>query len=352
MKIQQTLLYPFSLMYDGVTRLRNHLYELEMKKSVAFTPVIISVGNLSVGGTGKTPMIEYLLELLHKNYQLATLSRGYGRRTRGFRMAGPEDSALTIGDEPYQLYQAWKDKAVVAVGEERAMAIPEILFAHPEVEVILLDDAFQHRAVIRDYNLLLTTWQRPFFKDTVLPGGRLRETRKGAARASAIVVTKCPEQAAERELMEYRKEIARYAGEKIPVFFSCLAYGDPQPFEKKILDEPEKPEKVVLVSGLASAALLEKEVNRRFRLVQHFQYPDHHIYKAEELEQAVSVARQQEGTSLLTTTKDAAKWQEPSLKKLLEEVSVYTLPVRHRFMAEEETFHGQLLKTIAEKMKV
>lgn len=349
MKIQQTLLFPFSLLYDGVTRLRNHLYELEMKKSVAFTPVIINVGNLSVGGTGKTPMIEYLLRLLHQNYQLATLSRGYGRRTRGFRLAGPEDSAKTLGDEPYQLYQSWKDKVVVAVGEERAVAIPEILFAHPEVEVILLDDAYQHRAVIPDFSLLLTTWQRPFFEDYVLPAGRLREARKGAARADAIVVTKCPNQPDEREMERYRKAIAYYAGEEIPVFFSALAYEEPQPLQEAPLVAPGK---VVLVSGLANAALLEHEVKKRFSLLRHFEYPDHHPYKVEELEQIVAFAREQGGAALVTTTKDAAKWEESSLKELLEGVPVYTLPVRHRFLAGEEVFCEELLKTIAEKMKV
>ncbi|WP_017731434.1 tetraacyldisaccharide 4'-kinase [Nafulsella turpanensis] len=349
MKIQQTLLYPFSIVYDGITRLRNHLYELEMKKSVAFTPVLINVGNLSVGGTGKTPMVEYLIRLLQQDYRLATLSRGYGRRTRGFRLAGPEESAKTLGDEPYQLYQAWKDKIVVAVGEERTAAIPEILYAHPEVELILLDDAFQHRAVKADFNILLTTWQRPFFDDYVLPAGRLREARKGAARAEAIVVTKCPPSVDEKKLEAYRTSIARYAGAGKPVFFSTLAYDAPQPFKGEPLAAPEK---VVLVSGLANASLLEEEVKGRFQLLKHFPYPDHYNYKKEDLQQVVDFARQQEGAVLLTTTKDAAKWQDPVLSQLLERVPVYTLPVRHRFLAGEEAFRLLLSKTIVEKMKV
>ena len=349
MKIHEKALYPFSVLYDGITRFRNHLYELEIKKSCSFEPVVINVGNLAVGGTGKTPMIEYLIGLLQERYQLATLSRGYGRRTYGFRLAAPEDTALTLGDEPFQLYQKWKEKVIVAVGERRAMAIPQVLYEHPEVEVFLLDDAYQHRPVRPDLNILLTTWQRPFFRDYVLPAGRLREGRRGAARAHAIVVTKCPGQVTEAELEVYRKETARYAGEEIPVYFSSLAYDHPQPFSGPLTSLPQK---VVLVSGLARADLLEQEVGNKYQLLKHFRYSDHHPYTAEELVQLKAFVQGQPGCALLTTEKDAVKWLKPQFNELLQEIPVFVLPVRHQFLEGKEAFEARVLKTVAEKMKV
>lgn len=350
MKVHEAALYPFSLLYNGVTRLRNHLYDLEIKKSCRFTPVLLNVGNLAVGGTGKTPMIEYLIRLLQKEYTLATLSRGYGRRTRGFRLAGPQESANSLGDEPYQLYLQWKEELVVAVGEERAAAIPQILYEHPEVEVILLDDAYQHRAVEADLNLLLTTWQRPFFSDYVLPAGRLREARKGARRAKGVVVTKCPAALTTEQQQEYHRHIARYAGEETPVFFSTLAYE--APYELRSGREASLPAVVVLVSGLANAGLLEGEVQKHTRLVKHFRYADHHRYSEEEIKEIIAFAQERPGCALLTTSKDAGKWLEEPIFSLLAAVPVYVLPVRHRFLERQEAFNELILKTVAEKKKV
>ncbi len=350
MKVHEAALYPFSVLYDGVTRLRNHLYDLELKKSCSFTPVLINVGNLAVGGTGKTPMVEYLTHLLKEEVVLATLSRGYGRKTRGFRLAGEGDSASSLGDEPYQLYHQWKEEVKVAVGEQRAAAIPEILFEHPEVEVILLDDAYQHRAVTADCNILLTTWQRPFFRDHVLPAGRLREARKGAERAHLVVVTKCPAKPGAEEKEYYRQQIARYAGADTPVFFSTLAYSAPHALLSG--QETAFPESVILVSGLAKADLLEEEVRKHTEVVKHFRYGDHHRYTVEEMGEIVALAASRPGCGLLTSSKDAVKWVEEPLKGLLEQVPVFVLPVRHQFMEEEDAFKKLILKTIAEKKKV
>lgn len=348
MKLHELALYSFSVLYDGATRLRNHLYELEIKKSVRFEPVVLNVGNLAVGGTGKTPMIEYLIRLLQERYRLAVLSRGYGRRSRGFRLAGPDDTAATLGDEPYQLYRNWKKEVVVAVGEERALAIPQILYEHPEVEVILLDDAYQHRAVQADLDILLTTWQRPFFHDRVLPAGCLRESRKGAARAGAIVVTKCPASPLQKEVIRYQQEIVRYAGPDTPVCFSSLAYDKPYGLFQK---EQKEPEAVVLVSGLAGAGLLEAEAVGRYKLLKHFNFPDHHHYTAKEAAEFVACAKQHAG-AILTSEKDAVKWLDPTIAVVLQEVPVYVLPVRHRFIGGETAFDSLILKTIAGKMKV
>jgi tetraacyldisaccharide 4'-kinase len=349
MKLHELALYPFSVLYDGATRLRNHLYELDIKKSCRFEPVVLNIGNLAVGGTGKTPMIEYLLRLLHKDYRLATLSRGYGRRTYGFRLANEQDTAASLGDEPFQLYRSWKEKALIAVGEERALAIPQILYEHPEVEVILLDDAYQHRSVQADLNILLSTWQRPFFKDRVLPAGRLRESRKGAARAGAVVVTKCPATPSAEEILYYKEQISTYTAGNTPVFFSILVYDTPYPL---FGNTAELPEKVVLVSGLANPALLEQEARSRYQLIRHFRFPDHHRYTVKEIEQFVASVGQHPDAALLTSEKDAVKWLDPAIAEVLQELPVYVLPVRHRFLEGAEAFEALITKTIAGKMKV
>ena len=349
MKIHEAALYPFAVLYDGATRLRNHLYELEIKKSCSFAPVVINVGNLAVGGTGKTPMTEYLIGMLHQKYKLAVLSRGYGRRTYGFRLAGEEDTAETLGDEPFQIYRRWKGKIVVGVGAQRVAAIADIMFEHPETEVILLDDAYQHRPVVADMNILLTTWQRPFFQDYVLPAGRLREARKGAKRAHAVVVTKCPDNLSEDQKNHFTRQIRKYAAAEVPVYFTGLQYGEPKPTGGQVAQAIKE---VVLVTGLANARLPEEEVRKRYNLLKHFEYPDHHRYTVRELSEMVSFAKDRPGSVIITTEKDVVKWINPSFQEILKEVPVYFLPVKHYFLKRGEVFEAQLLKTIAEKKKV
>ncbi len=349
MKAHQVALYPFSILYDGATRLRNRLFELNYRKSYGFGPVVINVGNLSAGGTGKTPMTEYLIRLLHRRYKVATLSRGYGRKTKGFRLAGSQDSAATLGDEPFQLYKAWKEDVVVAVGEKRAEAIPQIMAAHPNTEVILLDDAYQHRAVKRDLNILLTTWEKPFFQDYVLPAGRLRESRKGAERADMVVVTKCPSSLTPEMILHYRKNIQFYAGNDVPVFFSTLEYDEPQLFNPVQGGQSKMPERLVLVSGLAKAQPFEEQARKKGSVLRHFRYPDHYAYKAEDLEKIVAFVGNEKGCGILTTEKDAVKWAEPRLRDLLSEVPVFTLPVRHLFIEGKQAFEGLVLNIITEQ---
>lgn len=218
MPLHQILLFPFSALYDAATRLRNHLYDIGTKPVIHFETITVSVGNLAVGGTGKSPMVEYLVRLLKGQYKVATLSRGYGRKTKGFILASEQSTAASIGDEPMQFYRKFGAEVAVAVGEERAIAIPEILFHHSDTEVIILDDAFQHRKVGRDLNILLTAYHSPFFKDHVLPAGRLREARKGAHRADIVVVTKCPPTLDEKDKTSFSQAIREYAQPDVPIF--------------------------------------------------------------------------------------------------------------------------------------
>ena len=263
MRVLNVLLFPISVIFRIATGIRNHLYEIGHKKSFQFEIPVINVGNLNIGGSGKTPTIEYLIRLLKKDYVLATLSRGYGRRTRGLRFASDSDNASTLGDEPYQFHRNFGKEVKVVVGEDRAFAIPNILQEYPDTAVILLDDAFQHRRVRPHLNILLTDYEKPFYQDFLLPMGRLREGRMEAQRADIVVVTKCSEVLDDDVQAAVEKEITRYSGNK-PVFFSFIRYGSPTPFQQT--DNPIS-HRVVLVSGIAKPQPLEDYVSAHFELV-------------------------------------------------------------------------------------
>jgi len=339
------LLWPFALLFDLATRIRNYLYDLGQKKSFTFDTVVVSVGNLNVGGSGKTPMVEYLIRQWADRYQLATLSRGYGRKTQGILVASPADDARTIGDEPFQLLRKFKDKIKVVVGEERAVAIPSILHQFPEVQVILMDDAFQHRAVKPQFSILVTDYERPFYVDYLLPYGRLREARKGAARADVIVVTKA-DGATESEMELIQKRIHTIVGNK-PVFFSGLKYQAPVAIQHKHLIE----KKVVLVSGIAKNAPLAREVSKSFDVVRHFRFKDHHVYSMEDIQRIHRAANDFQVNSILTTEKDMVKLIAPQLLPLLQQNNWFYLPVQAVFLKDGMHFDEMMITLVEEKMK-
>lgn len=342
MKIYQLPLYPFAVLYDAVTSVRNRMYDLSLKPSVSFDLPVISVGNLSVGGTGKTPMIEHLIRRLSGDRKIATLSRGYKRTTKGFRMAGPNDSPATLGDEPFQFYRKFKDNVVVAVGEERAMAIPQIVDEHPETDVILLDDAFQHRRVKPSLQILLTDYHHPFYDDFLLPAGRLRESKKGAGRADVVVVTKCPEHLSEEEMMTIESKISTYS-EK-PVFFSTIRYGDPVPMGHSTpFDNP-----VILVTGLADPTSLEQYVKTNFKLVQHVRYPDHHPYQQDEVGTIARIATEA-NACVITSEKDSVKLMALDLKAA--NVPFFYLPIEIDFIKNGKEFDEIVLNAITHAWK-
>ncbi|MFP4504310.1 MAG: tetraacyldisaccharide 4'-kinase [Cyclobacteriaceae bacterium] len=344
-------LAPLAGLYGGIMAFRNHLYNIGYRRSLTFEPLIISVGNLSVGGTGKSPMVEYLVRLISAHKPLAILSRGYKRKTRGVRIAGEEDTAATLGDEPFQFYRkfgqqslASDHKVVVAVAERRGEAIPEILFVHPEVEVILLDDAFQHRSVQADFQLLLTTFQRPFYQDSVLPMGRLREYRKGAGRADAVVVTKCPEGLSAKEQENIRDRIRRYSRPEVPVFFSSIRYEAPQPvFEPSLqLREP-----LLLFSGLADSSLFEQQLKKHYEVKEHIRWEDHHTYAEADFEKVKAA----QAASVLTTEKDMVKLLEPAQAKLWQQLPLFYLPIRTYFLTEGQQFDDLILRQLSSPIK-
>ena len=335
------LLFPFSALYGWLMRVRNRRFDSGQRAVVAFIPPIISVGNLSTGGTGKTPMIEYLIRLLKDRVKLATISRGYGRKTKGFRLANDKDDARTLGDEPLQFYRKYKDDIYVTVCEERILAVPEVLGAHEEVRLFLLDDAYQHRKIGRNLNILLTTFEEPFFRDDVLPLGRLREGREGANRADLIVVTKCPEKMDETEKQWFRQEITPYAGEK-PVFFSHICYGVAQ---RLMGPEQDWPAEVAVLTGIAHAAPFLKEVQTRAQVLHHFNYPDHHAFTRADLNKVLKALDNLNKPVLVTTEKDMVRLLSFQDHPLFKKVSLFYVPIELA-MDCGEAFDAEVLKVV------
>lgn len=338
-------LLPFAWLYNLVTRLRNYLYDIGHRKSFQFDSVVISVGNLNVGGSGKTPMVEYLVNLLSPQFKIATLSRGYGRKTKGFQIASEHDSARTIGDEPYQLFRKFGDKVIVAVGEERALAIPTILNEHPEVQVILMDDAFQHRAVVPQFSILLTDYRKPFYKDFLLPFGRLREARTGAARAHTIVVTKCIDLTEDNE-ERVRTSLKKIVG-SLPVFFSETRYKAPMPIghTNKLAEE------VILVSGIAKNEPLENEVSKYFKVPKHFKFPDHHVYTEGNIEVIHQAAETHGINSILTTEKDMVKLIAQPIFDSIKKKNWFYLPIHAAFIKNGSDFDALVSHMVIDKLK-
>jgi tetraacyldisaccharide 4'-kinase len=323
MRWYDPFLYPFSLMYDGITRYRNSMFDSGRKKSTNFLIPTVVVGNLNLGGSGKTPMVEFLIDSLQDQYQLATLSRGYGRKTKGFLLAGPNLGPSDLGDEPYQIYSKYGDKVTVSVGEERIIAIPQIIFHRPETELILLDDAFQHRYVKGDFYILLTTFQNPFFKDKVLPLGTLRENAAGAKRADVIIVTKCPFTLSEKEKDDYKTRIKEFT--EVPVLFSGIQYGEPVSLFRNTEISTKK---VVLVSGIANDSLFKDAAQKSFEVVETITFADHHRYTLSDIKQILDTVKKHEKAMVLTTEKDAVKLKDGAFHGYLAEIPIFALPIK------------------------
>ena len=344
MKLLRWLLLPFSVLYGWITGLRNWQFDTKRKYTTEFDLPVISVGNLSMGGTGKTPMIEYLIRLLKSTYKLATVSRGYGRRTQGFRLAGADDNALTLGDEPYQFYRKFKDEVTVSVGEERILAIPSVLLEHPDTQVFLLDDAYQHRKVGRDLNILLTDFTNPFYEDYVVPVGRLREVRKGASRSDCVVVTKCPELSDDVK-EKVKKKIEHYTKHS-KVYFSSVIYRQPEPCFGSMVFTFKK---IVLVTGLANPTGFVMKMTESYEIVQHFNFPDHHNFRELDLDRiAKACLKFEDDVSILTTEKDMVRLLKFESHDLFKRVPLFYVSIEF-VIDRTEDFENLVVRTIEEK---
>ncbi len=294
------VLFPLTLVYDFITRVRNKLYDAHIFKPFQFDVLTIGIGNLSVGGTGKSPHIEYLIELLNSEYSVATLSRGYVRKSKGFQLASVEIDTRLIGDEP-SMFKLKYPEMPVAVAENRVMGVAELLGEEEDVNLILLDDVFQHRAIHPHIQILLTKFDEPFYNDFVLPAGNLRECRSGAKRADIILVTKCPPNLTNEQKKEIENRIRKYNPNTL-VFFSGLAY-DQLRNVFNVQSKIDADTEALVFAGIANPAVFFAEVKTRFN-TKCFTYSDHYHYKLSDLE----FLRKQSSASLwICTEKDAVK---------------------------------------------
>lgn len=329
------MLYPLALIYALVVRLRNHLYNIGYKKEISFQVMTIGVGNLVMGGAGKTPMTEYLIRLLKDQFKIAVLSRGYGRQSTGVKIVTDSDTVRQVGDEPMQMFRKFNDAVTVAVGENRLLAIPQILNDRPETDLVILDDVFQHRKVKPTVNLLLTTHESPFYFDFIFPAGWLREPRHGARRADAIIVTKCPRNLTKENMDLMRSSIAKYSS--APVFFTALQYEEPIAFgQAGAIAGP-----VVLVSAIANNYLFRNYCSNRFDIARHFAFEDHHFCTKAELADITAYAKAR-NASIITTEKDMVKLREHA--DIVAQAPWFYLPVQIVFLNGEEDFRGMILE--------
>lgn len=344
-----------ALVYGLVTGLRNWLYDREFFRSVKFDFPVIGVGNLTVGGTGKTPQVEYLIALLQYLNKVATLSRGYGRKTHGFLIATPQSTAADIGDEP-RLFKAKFPDTIVSVGEERMLAIPKLLTQHPETDVIILDDAFQHRAVRAGLNILLTEYDNLFTRDSIMPLGWLREAKSNYHRADMIVVTKCPPDITEAEREQIKQELKPYKYQR--VYFSSIQYAPLYSFYN-FTDKLEMNKDItaLLICGIANYAPLQQHLESTGAKVYVREFRDHHQYDSFDLD---SIRQTYENFGdinkvMVITEKDAARMEGFGDWFMQNKIRIFVQPIAVRFIGEDaERFNRDIFSYVEfakQKMK-
>ncbi len=321
------LLLPLSWIYGGILALRNWFFNNGLNKSFRFDFPVISVGNLSTGGTGKTPHIEFLAKLLKDKYAVGVVSRGYGRKTKGFLLVDENSTAANVGDEPLQI-KLNHPQIQVAVGEQRILAIPSLLNEVPETQVVLLDDAYQHRYVTPGLNILLSDYSRMFYDDFVLPAGNLREFRSGYRRADVVLVTKCPPTISNQQKQQIISRIKPKKHQQ--VFFTWLNYGKPyklgNPYETLASMEQTN---VLFFGGIANTKPVEQYLANTTAGYEVEQLTDHFNYTAEALKEMETTFTgwAKPNKILLTTQKDAVKLMQSNLKDIAVGLPLYVLPI-------------------------
>ncbi len=335
-------LLPLSWAYGAVVWTRNRLFDLGVLPQRGFKVPTICVGNLAVGGTGKTPMTEYLIRLLTSaGLHVATLSRGYGRSTQGFRLVTTESTATEVGDEPRQMKQKFPGIAV-AVCEDRCEGMVRLLTGDRPIDVVLLDDAFQHRYVHAGLNIVLTDYNRLYSRDALLPAGRLRESRGGADRAQIVVVTKCPDQLEEQERQSIRRELRLSDGQQL--YFSRIVY-----------DGDVRAKDIVLLTGIAAPAPLERHLQVTGAQVHTLSFPDHHRFSDKDLQLVARTYNAIDSTDklIVTTEKDAQRLADVwNTATDIDADSVRTLPISLEMTGgKEETFNKNILSYVRENSR-
>ncbi len=339
------LLYPLSLIYGLAIWIRNKLFDKKILRSASFDFPLICVGNLAVGGTGKTPMAEYLIRVLQTRFEVATLSRGYKRKTKGFYIAGEDSNAFDIGDEPMQIHLKFPE-IPVAVAEDRVIGIPQLLLEYPEVEVIILDDAFQHRPIKAGLNILLTEYSNLFTRDRLLPAGNLRDLKSSKQRAEIMIVTKCSPDLTRQEALRIIDELSPSSQQT--VYFTTLQYGSPYHlFDKStLINSPDTV--AMLVCAIANPAPLQQVISKLYRKNSKMIFPDHHAYSFKDIANIKEAFEKLEGLQkiILTTEKDAVRLEQ--FKSELVGIPIFVWPVQHQFLfGEHEKFEKQIMDFVS-----
>jgi len=349
------LLYPISLLYGLVVYFRNRMYDLNILKSKEFHVPVISIGNITVGGTGKTPHVEYLVELLKDKFEVATLSRGYKRKTSGFLYVEPNAAVAEVGDEPLQIKRKFPE-ITVSVCENRVAGAEKLLAASEKKtpDVILLDDAFQHRRIIPGINILLIDYNRPIKEDSLLPAGRLREGAAQMRRANIIIFTKCnPGEVTPimRRILQKEVKLKPYQ----ELFFTTFEYGNLQPVfsGKELKNEFYKKQTygILIVTGIAFPSLIPKHLKQFAGETDMVQFPDHHAFTSKDIQLIMSKFQQlkSEKKIIVTTEKDAVRFSDLSELDEQFKSALYYLPAKVKFLDEEgKMFNKKILNYVGE----
>ncbi len=336
--IVRILLLPFTILYGIAIGVRNFLYASRIMTRSRFDFPIICVGNLSAGGTGKTPHIEWLIRLLDNDYKLAVLSRGYKRKTTGYVLAGETATPETIGDEPYQIAQNFPN-VTVAVSENRVLGIPHLLGDAAETEVVLMDDGLQHLPIKPGFSIILTDYHHPFYNDWLLPSGRLREFRSGYQKGQIVIVTKCPPALSKEEQQHITDCIKPQQGQS--VFFTTLQYSELKPVFNQQL--PAKIDTILAVSGIASPNLFHSELKTRSAHLSTLVYSDHQHYSSLVLTEIAEKYSTLNNAIIVTTQKDAVKLHSETGQNILGNLPVFYLPVEVKLLNNHEDDFKKLL---------
>jgi tetraacyldisaccharide 4'-kinase len=340
------LLAPAAFLFHGITAARKFLFDRGLLKSQKSPIPTLVVGNLSVGGTGKTPWVEFLVRQLRNEVKIATLSRGYGRKTTGFRQVLPTSTAEEVGDEPLQLYTNFKGAVPVFVGEDRVGATQKIQQIFPDLQLLILDDAFQHRKLNPDFRIVLTPFSTPFSRDYLLPMGRLRESRAGAKRAELVVVTKCPAELSLDEKNKLAQSLAPYLNPDTLLLYSSTSYGEPYQ-----VAGPERTEftAVIALAGLANNEPFFTYCKQQFAVVDTFSFADHYAYNPEDAVRILEVLGQEKGQNavLLTTEKDAVKLKSLAATEMWSKIPIFAMPIQ---VALDPNQEGQLLQRLRKNL--
>jgi tetraacyldisaccharide 4'-kinase len=346
------LLYPFSLLYGLITFIRNLLYDYNIIKSHEFPIPVISVGNITAGGTGKTPHVEYLVRLLKDEFNVAVLSRGYKRKTRHFIMAGPDSGVLDIGDEPVQIKQKFPD-VHVAVDRKRVNGVQQLMTKIPDLDVILLDDAYQHRRIKPGLSILLIDFNRPITGDRLLPVGRLREKAYGKRRANIILVTKCPDRLKPIDRRLIVKDLSLYAFQHL--YFTRLGYMEPVPVFIDASPETSMSEikatrpAILMVAGIANPRIFKRHLRSISTRITEMIFPDHHSFSQRDINQIIQAYNDMQGEErfIFTTEKDAMRLRKFANTDLEIKNRLFYIPIVTEFLNEDhENFNNQILKYV------